>query len=59
MKAYSSFLVYHFESKKSAPGKNAASTKPRKNLVNRAPVKFVVMPVKQEITPQMIMAEGR
>ncbi len=36
----SSLRVYHFERRKSAPGKNAASTKPRKNRVRSAPTKL-------------------
>ena len=40
----SSDRLYHFESRKREPGKNAASTKPRKKRVSRAPVKLVVMP---------------
>lgn len=35
-----SLRLYHFESKNSEPGKNAASTNPRKNRVNSAPTKL-------------------
>jgi hypothetical protein len=37
----SSLRLYHFESKNNAPGKNAASTKPKKNRVMKTPVKLV------------------
>lgn len=36
----SSLRLYHFESRKSAPGKKAASTNPRKNRVSSAPMKL-------------------
>lgn len=36
----SSSRLYHFERRKSAPGKKAASTKPRKKRVSRAPTKL-------------------
>ena len=36
----SSLRLYHFEMRKSAPGKNAASTKPRKKRVRSAPMKL-------------------
>lgn len=36
----SSLRLYHFDSRKSAPGKKAASTKPRKKRVRRAPKKL-------------------
>lgn len=41
-----SFLVYHFERRKSAPGRKAASIKPRKKRVRSAPTKLCVIPVK-------------
>ena len=37
----SSLRLYHFDMRKSAPGKNAASTKPRKKRVRSAPMKLV------------------
>ena len=37
----SSLRVYHFEIKNKAPGKKAASTKPRKNRVRRAPINLI------------------
>lgn len=37
---HSSKPTDHFEITKRAPGKNAASTKPRKNRVSKAPVKL-------------------
>ena len=40
VRAPSSDLVYHFDNRKSAPGKNAASTKPRKNRVSSASTKL-------------------
>jgi len=36
----SSERLYHFDRRKRAPGKKAASTKPRKNRVRRAPAKL-------------------
>lgn len=56
---HSSLRVYHFEIRKRAPGKKAASTNPRKNRVRSAPVKLCVAPVRTEIMPQMIMHVGR
>ena len=47
----SSFL-YHLLSKNKAPGKNAASTNPRKNRVRRQPTKLWVIPVRHDIVPQ-------
>ena len=40
----SSVRVYHLERRNKAPGKNAASTKPRKNRVRSAPTKLWVIP---------------
>lgn len=54
----SSFLVYHLDSRNSAPGKKAASTKPRKNRVSSAPTKLWVMPVRIDIVPQIDMQNG-
>jgi hypothetical protein len=43
----SSECLYHFDRRKRAPGKKAASTKPRKNRVRRAPVKLWVAPANE------------
>ena len=51
----SSRLVYHFERIKSAPGRKAASTKPKKKRVATIPEKFVVTPEHVEIMPQRSM----
>ena len=40
MRVPSSLRLYHFEMRKSAPGKNAASTNPRKKRVRSAPMKL-------------------
>jgi len=36
----SSLLLYHFDRRKRAPGKKAASTNPRKKRVSNAPTKL-------------------
>jgi hypothetical protein len=43
----SSERLYHFDSRKRAPGKKAASKKPRKNRVRRACVKLRVVPARE------------
>jgi hypothetical protein len=48
----SSRRVYHFERINSAPGRNAASTNPRKNRVATMPENPVVMPDNVDIIPQ-------
>lgn len=55
----SSLRVYHFDKRKRAPGKNAASIKPRKKRVRSAPTKLVATPVRQDIIPHIIMQIGR
>ncbi len=51
----SSRLVYHLERMSSAPGRNAASTKPRKKRMVTMPAKSFAMPLSVEIRPQMTM----
>jgi hypothetical protein len=43
----SSERLYHFDSKKRAPGKKAASAKPRNNRVMKACVKLRVVPARE------------
>jgi hypothetical protein len=44
MRRPSSERLYHFDRRKRAPGKKAASTKPSRNRVRKAPVKLWVVP---------------
>ena len=60
----SSRRVYHFERINRAPGRNAASTNPRKKRVATIPENPVTIPDKVEIIPQRSMtipiySEGR
>ena len=54
-----SFRVYHELKKKRQPGKYAASTKPRKNLIAMRPPKLCAPAVAALMTPQIIITVGR
>jgi hypothetical protein len=51
----SSRRVYHLERIMSAPGRKAASTKPRKKRVATMPEKPVVIPERVDTSPHMSM----
>lgn len=52
----SSRRVYHFDWIKRAPGRNAASTKPKQKRTATIPPKLLTLPLRVEIIPQMRMA---
>jgi hypothetical protein len=52
----SSLRVYHLERMSSAPGKKAASTKPRKKRITTMPLKLVATPLNVEMRPHRHMA---
>lgn len=56
LRVVSSRRVYHFDRIMRAPGRKAASMKPRQKRVATMPPKFVVTPERVEIMPQINMA---
>src|SRR6478735_1590952 len=55
----SSRRVYHFERISNAPGRKAASVKPRKKRITTIPVKLWTFPERVEIRPQRSMIAPR